>query len=361
MKIKDFRTTLISLPWVEIPAMAPGYDRPRELLILELETQSGIVGMGFLQPLTPGIRTIDSCLHEMVKPMLMGRDATHIEGIWRDLYHAHHTMGRMGVLLFAMSAVDVALWDILGKKAGLPLFRLWGAVREEMPVYGSGCWRGLGGDGMIEKAKRYVAEGFSSIKMQVAWMHTPAQDVINVRRMREALGPDTEIMIDVNRGWTADLAIATAKQFEDCNIYWLEEPVPVDDFEGYRRVANALTMRVAGGENHYTRWDLRPFFADPVVPILQPDFMRGGLTEMRKIAAVADTYGIRLAPHLFPELMVHMLCSIPNGEILEYMGWLDDLLVDAPLPENGVIRPRETPGHGLVFKPEVLSEHRMKV
>lgn len=359
MKIKDLRTTLVELPWPHKPLFAPGYDRPINILVLEVETASGIVGMGYLQPLMPGIRTIDACIHEMIKPVVLGREATEIEALWRELYHTHHMVGRMGVLLFAMSALDIALWDAVGKQAGLPLYKLWGAARSEAPVYGSGCYRGLHKDGMIEKAHRYIKQGFKAIKMQVAWEHTPAEDIANVRAMREAIGPDIDIMIDVNRGWTADLAIATARQFEDCNIYWLEEPVPVDDFEGYRRVAAALSMRVVGGENHYTRWDLRPFFAEPGVPILQPDVMRGGLTEMRKIAAVADTYGIRLAPHLFPELMVQVLCSIPNAEILEYMGWLDGFWAEAPMPDNGMMRPADTPGHGLRFKPEVLKDHRL--
>ena len=361
MIIKDVRTTLLSIPYLEQPAFMAGYDRPRELLVVEIETSSGIVGMGYLQPLLEGIRTIDACIHEMCKPKLLGRDATHIEGIWRDLYFGNHMAGRMGIVLFALSAIDVALWDALGKKAGLPLYRLWGAIGDEhVPVYGSGCYRGLGGDGMIEKARRYVSQGFEAIKMQVAHMHTPLQDLEHVRRMREALGDGIDIMIDVNQGWTADLSIQMGRKFEAYDIYWLEEPVPVDDIPGYLRVARALDLRVVGGENHYTRWDLRPFFGEPLIPILQPDFQRGGLTEMRKIAAVADTYGIRIAPHLFPELMVHVLASIPNGHTLEYMGWLDDLWVDPPLPVDGMMRVPERPGHGLAFKPEVLTECVMK-
>ena len=359
MKIKDVRTTLLSMPWPEPPLFAPGYDRALELLVLEVETESGIVGMGYLNPLMPGIQTLDACIHEMIKPMAIGREITDIEGLWREAYDAHHSVGRMGIVLFAISALDIALWDAVGKKAGLPLYKLWGASRHEVPIYGSGCYRGLGGEGMIEKAKKYIGQGFKQIKMQVAWMATPAEDVRNVRAMRDAIGPDIDIMIDVNRGWSADTAIATARQFEDCNIYWLEEPVPVDDFEGYRRVAGALSMRIVGGENHYTRWDMRPFFAESGIPILQPDPMRGGFTEMRKIAAVADTYGIRLAPHLFPEINVHVLCSIPNAEVLEYMGWLDQVWVDAPMPENGIMRPPDRPGHGLQIKPEVLKDYRM--
>ena len=131
--------------------------------------------------------------------------------------------------------------------------------------------------------------------------------------MREALGPDIDIMIDVNMGWSADVAIEMGRKFEKYDIYWLEEPVPADDFAGYQRIAAALDMRVVGGETHFTRYDLRPFFINPCLPILQPDPMRGGMTDLRKISALADTFGITIAPHLFPELNVHLLASIPNG------------------------------------------------
>lgn len=361
MKIEDVRTTALAVPYAEQPAFAPGYDEPIHLLVVEIETKGGIVGMGYLHLLLPATRTVEACVHEVLKPRLLGRDATEIEGIWADLYRATHTVGRMGIVLFAMSAVDVALWDALGKRAGLPLFRLWGATRTEAPVYGSGCYRGLGGDGMIDKAHRYVREGFRAVKMQVAHVHTSAQDLENVRRMREALGPDIDVMIDVNQGWTADRAVQMGRRFEEYDIYWLEEPVPVDDAPGYHRIARALDLRIVGGENHTTRWDLRPFFTDPPpLPILQPDFMRGGLSEMRKIAAVADTYGIRLAPHLFPELMVHVLCSIPNGETLEHMGWLDHLWADYEGPRDGRLRPPERPGHGLALREEVLRDYRLR-
>ena len=240
------------------------------------------------------------------------------------------TYGRGGIAAMAMSALDIALWDAVGKRAGLPLHRLWGHYRSEIPIYGSGCFRGAGGDGMIEKALHFVKQGYKAIKMQVAHVHTPAQDLDNVRRMREAVGPDIDIMIDVNMGWSADVAIEMGRKFEKYDIYWLEEPVPADDFAGYQRIAAALDMRVVGGETHFTRYDLRPFFLNPCLPILQPDPMRGGMTDLRKIATLADTFGITIAPHLFPELNVHLLASIPNGIWCENMGLIDDLWVDPP-------------------------------
>ena len=360
MIVKDVRTTALMMPWIEAPRFSLAYKLPRQVLLVEVETKSGIVGLGYLQLLTPGLRTVETCIHECLKPLLIGQDATHVERLWKQMWDATRGIGRMGVTVCAQSALDIALWDIVGKKAGLPLYKLWGAFREEIPAYGSGCWRGQGGDGMIAKAQEYVRRGFRAVKMQAAHLHDLHTDLDNVRRMREALGPGIDIMIDINQGWSADTAILMGKQFEDYGLYWMEEPVPAEDFAGYRRIAQALTLRLAGGESHFTRYDLRPFFETPCVPILQPDPMRGGLTELRKIAVLADTWGLVLAPHLYSELMVQVMASIPNGLTLEYMGWLDDLWVETPLPVDGIMRPPQRPGHGLAVRPEAIKEFRAK-
>ncbi len=360
MIIRDLRTTPLVMPWIEAPKFAKDYTRPRNVLLVEIETKSGLVGLGYIQLLGTGLRTIELCIHECLKPLLLGQDATHVERLWKQMWDATYGIGRAGVTVTALSGVDIALWDLVGKKAGLPLYKLWGAYREEIPAYGSGCWRGSGGDGMIAKAQEYVKRGFKAIKMQAALMHDLHTDLDNVRRMREALGPGIDIMIDINKGWTADTAILMGKKFEDYDLYWMEEPVAAEDIAGYRRVAAALKLRVVGGESHFTRYDLKPFFEVPCVPILQPDVVRGGLTELRKIAVLADTWGITMAPHLFSELMVQLMASIPNGLIIEYMGWLDDIWVEPVVPAHGMMRPPQRPGHGLVVKPEVVKEYRVK-
>ena len=163
---------------------------------------------------------------------------------------------------------------------------------------------------------------------------TPTSPMCGACARRSA--PTIEIMIDVNMGWSADTAIQMGRKFQDYDVYWLEEPVPAEDFAGYLRIAEALDLRIVGGETHFTRYDLRPFLENPKLPILQPDVMRGGLTELRKIAALADTWGMSLAPHLFPELMVQVMAAIPNGIWLEQMGWLDDLWVEkVPVVADG--------------------------
>ena len=362
LTIRDLRVTMLRLPWADDPWLAGhALGEMRDLLVVEVVTASGLTGMGYLHLLNlPLQRTIAACLEEAMAPRIIGRDATAVEAIWRDLWRATLTGGRGGVAMMAQSAIDIALWDVVGKAAGLPLHRLWGHYRSEIPIYGSGCFRGARGDGMIAKALHYVSRGYKAIKMQVAHIGDLRTDLENVRRMREAVGPDVEIMIDVNMGWSADVAITMGRKFEAHDVYWLEEPVLPDDYGGYLRCAEALDMRVVGGETHFGRADLKPFLENPRLPILQPDPMRGGLTELRKIATVAETWGMTIAPHLFPELNVHLLASIPNGIWAEQMGLLDDLWVKRPEINHGMIIAPEEPGHGLAFKPEVLRDFVLK-
>jgi D-arabinonate dehydratase len=194
MIVKDIRTTALSIPFTDPPRWSADYNRPREILVVEIETASGVTGMGYLMVLSGGLRTIRACIEELVAPVVLGRSIWEVEAIWQDIWQATYWVGRMGVSVFAQSAIDIALWDALGKQAGLPLYQLWGGAalsgggRKALRSYGSGCWRGLGRDGMIEKAKDYVDAGFDAIKMQTGHMHSHAEDVANVAAMREALG-----------------------------------------------------------------------------------------------------------------------------------------------------------------------------
>ena len=357
MTIEAARLTRLNVPWPDDPWLkGHAFGDMRTILVLDIETRGGIIGMGYLHPFKPILGTIKACLEEITLPRIIGREATAVEAIWDELWTTSVTYGRGGITTMAQSLVDIALWDAIGKRAGLPLHRVWGHQRSVLPAYGSGCFRGSGGDGMIAKALDLKDRGFKAIKMQVAHTNDLKRDLDNVRRMREALGPDVAIMIDVNMGWSADVAILMGRKFEAYDIYWLEEPVKPDDFDGYKRVARALDLRVVGGETHFTRFDLRPFFDDPVLPILQPDPMRGGFTDLRKTAAIADAKNIKIAPHLFPELNVQLLASIPNGLWIEDMALSGDLWVD-PVPViNGTIIAPERPGHGLTFKPEILRD-----
>lgn len=357
MKIADIRTHLLSVPFADPPKTGFLSLGGIDLLVVEVETASGVVGTGHLHPLAGGLRTLEMCVNEMLKPLLIGEDIREVEALWRKMWKATFIQGRMGITVMAMSALDIALWDAAGRAAGKPLWQLWDGRPDPIPTYGSGCFRGLGHDGMIEKAQRFVAQGFPAIKMQVAHLFTADEDVANVRDMRAALGDDVQIMVDVNQGWTADEAIAVGRRLDDYRLAWLEEPVMADDFEGYHRIADAIRTPVVTGENHFTHHDLKPFFASGKIPILQPDIMRGGYTELRVIAEHAHRAGLKIAPHMFPELSSHLNAAIPNPSWLEHMGWYDHLWVEPLLPVNGTITPPNRPGHGMDFKPELFRDH----
>lgn len=356
MKIADIRTRLLRVPFRSPPRTGFLTFQAMDILHVEIETDRGIIGTGHLHPLAGGLRTIEMCIHEMLKPLLVGETVDDPARLWKKMWDATFIQGRMGITVMAQSALDIALWDIAGIAAEKPLWALWGGRGDPMPVYGSGCYRGLGHDGMIEKAERFVAEGFRAIKMQVAHLFTPDEDFVNVRDMRAALGPGIEIMVDVNQGWDAETAIATGSRLDAFGIAWLEEPVMADDFDGYHAVAAGIRTPVAGGENHFCHHDLKPFFASGAIPILQPDIMRGGYSELLVIAAHAERAGIAIAPHMFPELSCHITAAIPNASWLEEMGWYTDLYVAPPKIEAGMLTPPDRPGHGMALRPELFTD-----
>jgi D-arabinonate dehydratase len=356
MPITDVRVHLLAVPFEDPPQTGFLALETIDLLVVEVESSTGVIGTGHLHPLAGGMRTLKVCIEEMLAPLLIGESTADVPALWEKMWQSTFIQGRMGITVMGMSALDIALWDLAGREQGKPLWSMWGGRSDPLPVYGSGCFRGLGHDGMIDKAQRFVNDGFNAIKMQVAHVFTPEEDVINVRDMRTALGKQVQIMVDVNQGWSADQAIQTGRQLDAFDLAWLEEPVVADDFDGYHRVADAIKTPVVGGENHFTHHDLKPFLASGKVPILQPDVMRGGFTELLKIAQMANDAGLGIAPHLFPELMVHLNAAIPNPVWLEYMGWFDALWVEPNLPDGGMMSPPDRPGHGMDFKSELFKD-----
>ena len=354
--ITGIHTHLLSVPFTDPPQTGFLTLEHIDLLVVEVETSNGTVGTGHLHPLAGGMRTLEMCIHEMLEPLLLGEEVADVERLWEKMWAATFIQGRMGITVMAMSALDIALWDAAGRDRGVPLWQLWGGRPDPIPVYGSGCFRGLGHDGMIKKAERFVAQGFEAIKMQVAHVFTHEEDVRNVRDMREALGNSVQIMVDVNQGWAAEEAIEVGAKLDEFNLAWLEEPVLADDFEGYHRIADALRTPIVGGENHFLSHDLKPFFESRKLPILQPDIMRGGYTGLRDIARHAHAAGLTIAPHMFPELSTHLNAAIENPSWLEYMGWYDHLWVDPVLPQAGFLTPPNRPGHGMDFKPELFTD-----
>ena len=325
--------------------------------MLEVETKGGIVGMGYLFLFRPGMRTIAACLDECIIPRVIGKDASAVEAIWQDLWRTTMTYGRGGIAMMAMSALDIALWDAVGKRANLPLHRLWGHYRSaDCRPMARGCFRGSGGDGMIAKALHYKERGYKAIKMQVAHVGSLATDLDNVRRMREALGPDIAIMIDVNMGWTADVAIQMGRKFQDYDVYWLEEPVVAGRFRrlsAHRRGARPAHRRRRDAFHPLRSQAVlrKSASADPAArsDARRPDRAaqdrdrRRHLGHDDRAASVSRTE--RAAARLDPERDLDR----GHGARRRSLGR------SVPI-KNGMITAPERPGHGLAFKPEILKD-----
>mgnify|MGYP005666009931 FL=1 len=355
MIIKSIKTKIVSVPFSVPPKTGFLILENIDLLIVQVETKDGFIGTGHLHPLAGGLKTLEMCINEMLKPLLIGESIKDISFLWTKMWNSTFIQGRMGITVMAMSALDIALWDCYGRTKNMPLWKVWDGTDEAVPVYGSGCYRGLGHDGMIEKAKNYVNRGFKSIKMQVAHCFTNDEDIVNVRDMREALGNDIGIMIDVNQGWNVDESIKVGKLLEKYQPEWLEEPVMADDFDGYEKICNSISIPIVTGENNFTHHDLLPFMKNQNISILQPDIMRGGYTNIIHTSKLANKYNIKIAPHMFPELSIHIVSSITNSSWLEYMGWYDHLWIEPLLPINGTLTPSNRSGHGMDFKKEICS------
>lgn len=360
MIVAEIRTHRLQVPFAEPPKTGFLDLHDIDLLVVEVETRDGVVGTGHLHPLAGGMRTLETCVREMLAPLVVGADCSDPAAVWERMRLATFIQGRMGITTMAMSAIDVALWDAVGRTKGVPLWRLWGGRGDPIPAYGSGCYRGLGREGMIEKARRFADQGYDAIKMQVAHVFSHDEDVANVAAMRDAMGDGVRIMVDVNQGWTPEEAAAVGPRLDPYGLEWLEEPVMADDFAGYARVADAVRTPLATGENNWGPRDLEPFFERRMAATLQPDVMRGGYTELFEVARRAEAAGLSIAPHLFPELMSHLMASIPNGTWLEWMGWFDHLWVEPMVPAGGRVAPPDRPGHGMDFRPELFGEFRAR-
>jgi D-galactarolactone cycloisomerase len=260
-------------------------------------------------------------MDSMFRPLVLGRDPLDISVIWDTLYAAMLNSGlARGVAVQALSGIDIALWDLAGKALGVPVYQLLGgAHRDRVVAYATGLYYTETADqtaALVREAEGYAAQGFLGMKMKVGGL-TPQQDLKNVAAVRAAIGPDIYLSVDANQAYNAYTAIRVGRGLEDADVLWLEEPVPHDDLEGYRQVKAALRLAISGGEALYTRFAFRELIAQRAVDIAQPDVTNvGGLTEARRIAAMASTFGVQCFPHVWGTPIglaagLHLLAALP--------------------------------------------------
>lgn len=290
------------------------------LNLLTIETDAGISGIGWAhKPQTLGMAKVSKGLLEHFKPLLIGEDPFNYRRIWQRLW-APKLVGRRGITTRFISAIDIALWDLMGKATGVSVHKLLGAAHDRVPAYIAGGYYGEG-KGLRELAAEMEANldlGAKAVKMKIGGAPI-AEDVERVRVVRDTVGADVKLMVDANCAYSLREAIQIARKMEPYDIFWFEEPLPPDDYRGHRRLAQATTIPIATGENEYTRYGFRDLIAHDAAAIYNADAqVLGGITEFMNIAALAAAHDLHIAPHGDQEVHLHLVGAIPNGLIVEF-------------------------------------------
>jgi L-alanine-DL-glutamate epimerase-like enolase superfamily enzyme len=390
MKILDVRTIPLSYRCEKPYMSAAGAQVARQTLLVEIETDTGLMGFGEAGSAGGPLASTQVVVEQELKPLLLGEDPLLIEYLWQKMFQRTRQHGRRGIIMHAISGIDIALWDLAGKTAHLPLYRLLGAYRDKVEAYASGGFYQEGKDiaALMEEAGSYVSQGYRAMKMKIGRnpstqtnlremlaMHDQCvvsleEDLARVEAVRRVLGREAKLMVDINCAWSPALAIQMGRAMEPQNLYWIEEPVATDDIKGSAEVARALGTAIAGYETEVGAYGFRELITQRAVDIIQPDIAwAGGFTECRRIAAFAHVHNMMVAPHAFSSAItlvasMHLLASMPNGLLLEFdqnpNALRAELLQEPIKAEDGFVKLPERPGLGVELDPAVIERYRVR-
>ena len=331
------------------------------VLLAHVHTDAGLTGLGFAYALQSSGRALLAIAEDDLAPLIVGEDALDHERLAAKVYWRMQTVGRRGLVQQAYSAMDVALWDLKGKAAGLPLYKLLGGARESAAVYGSDtAWLWMSPEQIIDASRPYLDHGMMGIKVKVG--ADPEADADRLTRIREALGDDIWLGVDANERYDYATALAMGHFFEDeIGADWFEEPITCEDVEGHARLASKLEIPIAGGEMLFGLDEFRSYVERDALAVVQPDITRlGGLTGWLKVAALAELHHRPLSPHLLPEVGVHLACGLPGVTSVEYMPWLYPLFRAPPRIEKGRLVPPSGAGLGLEIDSDAVAKWRVR-
>ena len=333
-----------------------GAMRAFELLTTRVRDGDGAEGVGYTFTVGRNGGAVLSVLRQEIAEVVAGEDADRIELLWNKVWWATHYGGRGGPTVLALSAFDMALWDLKARRAELPLWTLLGGHDPRVPCYAGGIDLDLPLDALLRQTDDNLGRGFRAIKMKVG-RDRLAEDVERVRAMRGHLGDGFPLMLDANMRWTVAEAVRAARAFAPYDPVWLEEPIPPDDVAGHASVLAQGGLPVAAGENLRTLWDFRDLIASGGVSYPEPDVTNcGGVTAFMKVAHLAEAFGLPVTSHGAHDATVHLLAAVPNRSYLEAHGFGLDRYIAEPLRiEEGFALAPDRPGHGIAFDWDALA------
>ncbi len=371
MKITGVRTHLVHCPIPEGERVrsGAGLKLSRQAAIVEILTDEGLSGLG---PCSFGSASLDlgaaaSLVERALAPMLVGEEASRIEYLWEKIYYGSivRVLGPRGIGVALLSGIDIALWDLKGKALGVPIYELLGgAVRDPVPAYASSIYWSPPEEA-ARQARRFLDEGFKAVKLKVGL--DVDNDLDSLAAVREEVGPDVDVMVDANQCYTPHLALKVGRELERHDVLFFEEPLPVDDVEGHRFLAERLEVRIATGENIYTRYGFLPFVSGGAVHVVQADASRtGGISEARKVNELASAFHLHAAPHTFSDALtvaasLHLVASSPNAIVLEldrtYNPLQTELVKNPLVVKDGYVRLPDGPGLGVELDRDFVADH----
>lgn len=365
MKIKEVKAELLRMPLprpMQSGSSSGTKGGPVGHIYMPLaiiSTENGICGTGYGWTLLGGASAIKSVIQDDFAPLLIGENSLDNERLWTKLNKRLQSVGRSGVVNQAQAAVDLALWDIKGKAANLPVYKLLGGTRESAPVYGSdGGWLYLSVEEMLASFEEYLDQEMMGIKMKLGHAD-PRVDIDRVTKVRKALGDEVWIAVDANQKWDYPTALWVGRELEQLSVAWFEEPLWCDDITNHARLADALDIPIAIGETLGSKYEFDAYIRADAADILQPDICRvGGISEMIKVVTMSQVAGRPIAPHHMMESTIHVACGVMESGPIEYMPWVSAAFSETVKIEKGQMFPPQKPGLGLEITEDVIGKYR---
>ncbi|MGJ9413723.1 mandelate racemase/muconate lactonizing enzyme family protein [Aeromicrobium sp. CF4.19] len=329
------------------------------VVVVRVTDTEGRVGEGWTNVIGGGGASVASFLSTELVPLVIGTDTAQVRDLWQRMFMHSASRGRKGVAMYALSAVDIAVWDLRAKTADQPIHAHLGSVTTEVPVYGDGCWVSFTHDELRAAAEAYVDRDFWGVKVKVG---ADLDDAVRrVEIVRDVVGPSGRVMVDTNQRYDLLTTRRFAAAVADLDVTWLEEPILADSIHDYARLRGTVDVPIAAGENEYSRYGFRELLEHEALDILQPDIHRvGGITEFMRILALADTWNIPVAPHTSWELHSQVACCGTTTMVVEYYDWLpDDFFSVRPEIVDGMIPVSQVAGTGVSIDPASLEKYRV--
>ncbi len=368
-RIESISVATCRIPLDSVTSFATRTVAARDYGLVKVRSDEGVEGIGFCYAGSSGGRLVAHAVEQLLAPILLGKDSLLVEGLWQRMFQETLLHGRAGSVMRAISILDCALWDLNARAAKLPLYKYLGAVVDDaVPAYASGGYyvAGKTPKKLGEEMASYVKTGFKAVKMKVGRL-SPKEEEARVRSARDAIGPEVELMLDANNAWhDLPTAMRYMERFELYDPYWIEEPFFPDDIENHARLAKLTRVMVATGEIGAGRWHFKEILDKGAAAILQTDaLVCGGISEWRRIAATAASYGVTVCPHWFHDLHAHLVAATSNARYVEFFP--DDQvlnfrkLVDTQLiHKKGMLLLPRTPGLGFKFDETAVARYALK-